>query len=261
MRALFRSLAVAWRTLSVVARLVVMAVFVAVWLTSSVATAVIPVAFGLASSVADLVVGASQTVRGKHQTQLAVRDDKLVQKARQAVDLSNENGKLKGQLETTRKETDVLRRKLAEADMVSYRGAKRPIREAVSDTSQRIARRTAAATSRNIATMPGESIPVYGIAVVVGATTWEVADACAMMSDMHALDVAFNPEHAISDREVCGMEVPTAGEIWERIKSAPGEIWQDMKDMNFHLPDLPFDDWAGTVVVLLDRFADWIGTE
>ncbi len=259
MRKLFRSLRLAWRTLSFAARLAVMAMLVAVWLTSSLATAVIPVAFGLASSVAGLVVGVSQTVRGKHQTQLAVRDDKLAQKTRQEVELSNENGKLKGQLATTRKETDVLRKKLDDTAVVSYRGAKRPIREAVSDTSQRIARRTAIATSRNIATMPGESIPVYGIAVVVGATTWEVADACAMMSDMHALDVAFNPENAISDREVCGTRVPTAGEIWDGIKSAPGNIWQDMKGMDFDLPDLPFDDWAATVLLWFDGFGDWIG--
>ena len=42
------------------------------------------------------------------------------------------------------------------------------------------------------------------------------------MKELHELDVAFNPDHAIDEREVCGMQVPTVDEILEKAKAAPG---------------------------------------
>lgn len=244
MKALTGSLRLAWRSLSVAARLGVMAALLAVWLVSSVLTAALPGAFLLASSLAGMMVDTAQTVKGRHTTQVKELDGKLKTKTVEADDLRKSNVRLKGELD--------------DAKFVPYRGAKRPIKEAVSDTSQRIAKRTAKAASRNIATMPGESIPVYGIAVVVAATTWEIYDACAMMAEMHELDVAFNPENAISDREVCGMRVPTAAELWQQVKAAPGQVWDDMKGYEFQLPDLPFDDWMAASLNWFGDVGDWM---
>lgn len=244
MKVALRSLRLAWRSFSLAARLLVVAGVLAAWLVSSVLTAALPGMFLLASTLAGLVVDATQTVDGRNKAKVKEVDGKLKSKTVEADDLRKSNVRLKGELD--------------EAKWVRYRGGKRAVKEAVSDTSQRVAKRTAIATGRNIATMPGESIPVYGIAVVVAATAWEVNDACQMMRDMHELDVAFNPENAISDREVCGMRVPTADEIWEQIRSAPGDIWQSMKNYNFELPDLPFDGWMTASIDWFGSLDDWI---
>lgn len=247
MSPLFRSLRLAWRTLSFAARLLVVAVLLVGWLASSVLTTAIPTAFRLASSLAGLVVDASQTVQGRHATRVKELDGQLARKQVAADALVGEN--------------KALRQKLDDAGTVIYRGQKRAIKEAVGETSERIAKRTSRAAARNIATMPGESIPVYGIAVVVGATAWEVNDACQMMGDIYELDVAFNPDHAISDREVCGMRVPTAEELWDRIKAAPGEVWREMKQWLPDLPEMRFGDRIAELLAWAGGLGDWIWTE
>lgn len=247
MRALLRSLRLAWRALSFAARLVFVAVLLVVWLASFALTATLPTAFLLASSLAELVVDAGQTVRGRHVTQVKELDGTLARTRIDADALSKEN--------------TILKRKLDDAGTVVFRGQKRAIKEAVSETSERVAKRTARAAARNIATMPGEAIPVYGIAVIAGATAWELNDACQMMGDMYELDVAFNPGHAISDREVCGMRVPTADELWDGIKAAPGEIWRDTKDVLPDLPEMRFGDRLAALLTLVGSLDDWIWTE
>ncbi len=258
MRGLIRSLGVAWRGLTVAARLGVMAVLLAVWLASSVLTAALPGAFLLASTLAGMVVDAAQTVKGRQAVEVKNLDGKLTKKGAEADDLAHKNKVLSRKLDDVVVENRALKTRLAASELVDYRGAKRPIKEAVKDTSERIAKRTAAAAGRNVATMPGESVPVYGIAVVVAATTWEIADACAMMRDMHALDVAFNPENAISDRKVCGLRVPTAKELWEQIKKAPGDVWSRMKGFDFALPDVDFTGMFSTVITWGDGLVTWV---
>lgn len=261
MRGLFRALRMAWRTLSLAARLFVVAMLLVGLLASSVLTAALPTTFLLASSLAGLVVDAGQTVRGRHAIQLKELDRQLARRQVDADRLEKKLGRKQADADALVRENSTLKRKLDDAGTVIYRGQKRAIKDAVSETSERIAKRTARAAARNIAAMPGEAIPIYGIAVVVGATAWEVTDACQMMGDMYDLDVAFNPDHAISDREVCGMRVPTAGELWDKIKAAPGEVWRDMKQLLPDLPELRFGDRLAALLAWAGSFHDWIGTE
>lgn len=139
------------------------------------------------------------------------------------------------------------------AKLVTYRGNKRLLQDAVGDTSRRISTRTATGASRNLAATFGEAWPVAGTAVIVTATTLELYDACVIMQDLHELDVAFNPDAAFGAdaKEVCGLRVPTAEEIWSKIKSSPGEVWTTVTEA---LPDLldtsgwkvpnPLDDYV-----------------
>lgn len=124
---------------------------------------------------------------------------------------------------------------------VSYRGQKRTLTEAIEDTTERVSRRTTLGTSRNVAATFGESVPMLGIAVVVGATAWEIKDACDTMKDLHELEVALDPTKAndAGVREVCGMAVPTKEELWEKVKSSPGAAWAKAKDAIPDLPDMP----------------------
>lgn len=124
---------------------------------------------------------------------------------------------------------------------VTYRGKKKLLGEAVQDTTKRVARRTAVGASRNVASTFGEAIPVMGIAVVVGATAWELKDACDTMNDLHELDVAIDPSKANAEEvsEVCGLKVPTKEEIWAKVKASPGEAWAKAKGVMPELPEMP----------------------
>ncbi|OYU40951.1 MAG: hypothetical protein CFE33_02430 [Pseudorhodobacter sp. PARRP1] len=100
----------------------------------------------------------------------------------------------------------------AEARLL-YRGEKTLINEIVADTAKRINTRMAAMMKSDIGGMVGQAIPYIGTAAIVGVTAYDLNASCEMMKDLHAMDVAFNPEHAIDSREVCGMRVPTVEEV------------------------------------------------
>lgn len=135
--------------------------------------------------------------------------------------------------------------------LVTYRGNKRLVQHAVSDASDRVARRTATGATRNLAATLGEAWPVAGIAVVVAATALELNDACVIMHDLHQLDVAFNPEKAIGagTQQVCGMKVPTQQVLWEQVTGSPSAAWATVKET---FPDLPSPD--------LSSFSDLFST-
>lgn len=106
---------------------------------------------------------------------------------------------------------------------LTYRGQKRRAADAVADTSKRVASRVKRVLNADIAAMAGEAVPYVGVAVIVGATTYDLQQSCELAHDLYELDVAFNPEHAINDAgEICGMRVPTPAEIWRSAKMAPG---------------------------------------
>lgn len=122
--------------------------------------------------------------------------------------------------------------------MVNYRGQRMLVSDAVENTVARVGRRLKVSSSRSVGSVFAESIPFFGIAVIVGVTTWEITDACDTMGDLYELDVAFNPDNAVPDdhSEVCGMTVPTKEEIWQFVKDSPGAAWEMAKEW---MPELP----------------------
>ena len=100
-------------------------------------------------------------------------------------------------------------------------------REATRDSLKAIQSRTRRTALANVAAAGGEALPFFGVAVIVGATGYEMHEACATMQDLHDLQLVVAPEDAdAEDRDaVCGIEVPTKEELWEGIKSAPGAAW------------------------------------
>ncbi len=259
MTAMFHSLGLAWRTLSIAARLLIVAGVLASCLVSSVLTAAVPGVFRLVSSLATAVFDATQTVDGRTKAKTAELDGRLESKTAEADMLGKELHRTRAEAADLRTKNTRLMGEVSEAKTVNYRGQKVFIKDAVSDTSRRISTRTVRSTTRNVAVMPGEGIPFYGIAVVVAETGLEVNDACQMMRDMYELDVAFNADHVITDGDtVCGMRVPTAAEIWDRIKSAPDVVWKEVKKMLPDLPNLPVDEWLSTVIGWGDGFMKWV---
>ncbi len=63
--------------------------------------------------------------------------------------------------------------------------------------------------------------------------------------DMHALEVAFNPDAANDPTvtEVCGLRVPTKEEIWAAIKASPGAARDTAAAVLDGLPEMPSVDW------------------
>jgi hypothetical protein len=202
-------------------------------LAGSVVMNVATVAF---SSVAMLVSGAYEAVTGVASV-LGAKDrkitnlsDDLVRKEAKIVSLSDEVVTLKA------------------PKTVTYRGQKRLLAEAVEDTAGRVSRRTAAGAARNAGSVVAEAIPVAGVAVVLGVTAWDIKDSCDTMKDLHELELAFNPATSPDPEasEVCGLTVPTKGEVWAAVKASPGKAWDAAAAYVPDLPELsiPSIDWT-----------------
>jgi hypothetical protein len=200
-------------------RTVVFAVVLAGSVTMNVAT----VAF---SSVAMLVSGAFEVVTGAASV-LGARDRKIN-------NLSDDLVRKEAEVVSLTDEVDTLRTPKS----VTYRGQKRLLAEAVEDTAARVSRRTAAGAARNAGSVVAEAIPVAGVAVVLGVTAWDLKDACDTMTDLHELELAFNPSVSPDPEasEVCGLTVPTKDEVWTTVKASPGVAWEVAAS---YLPDLP----------------------
>lgn len=88
---------------------------------------------------------------------------------------------------------------------------------AAKSISARLATRSAANATRNLSSVPAETIPVVGTAIVLGVTFWDLKDACATLKDLNELNKAFDHQ-PVNHTEVCGMKVPTQDEALSKIK-------------------------------------------
>lgn len=97
--------------------------------------------------------------------------------------------------------------------------------------------RSTRAVGRAVATAPAKALPYVGIAVVVGATTWEITDLCDTIRDMKEIQNAVDPtiSHSEAEQSVCGMRPPTKDEIWHQVTTAPDAAWHHIR---IFLPDL-----------------------
>lgn len=130
---------------------------------------------------------------------------------------------------------------LPELRPVVHRGERKLLSQAVKDTTQRVARRTAIDSARNVSSTFAEAVPAVGVAVIVGVSVWELKDACDTMRDLHELEVAVDPSVANdpSVTEVCGLRVPSKEEVWAKVVASPAEAWEGAKAMVPDLPDMP----------------------
>lgn len=125
---------------------------------------------------------------------------------------------------------------------VTYRGKPHLIKDAVSDTADRVSTRTAIAASRSASSVVAESIPYLGIAAIIGVAAWDIKDGCQTMKDLHELDLAFNPDKEIDAEavEVCGLKLPKHEDIWASVTSNAAESW---RQAGAYVPDLPDFEW------------------
>ncbi|WP_317057078.1 hypothetical protein [Roseovarius rhodophyticola] len=116
---------------------------------------------------------------------------------------------------------------LRKTKFVTFKGEKVSLEKATSTTIRSLQSRTTKVATANVASAAGESIPFYGIAIIVGATAFELNSACTTMRDLHELETAINPSTASQTdvNNVCGLKVPTREELWQGVKSSPGLAW------------------------------------
>ncbi len=128
---------------------------------------------------------------------------------------------------------------------VLYRGKRVAIKEAIIDTNDRIAQRTAFMASRNLTSIPAEAIPYLGIAVILSVTAYDLYDSCDTIKDLHELTIALDPSRKLSNDQtaVCGMEVPSTDEIWEKVKKSPGEAYSGAFAYSPGLPEFEMPFW------------------
>ena len=178
---------------------------------------------------------------------------------------------LRGEVSELISDLLLTRRQLSDgaSQLVSYRGERVAISEAVSETADRISSRARNSATREIGSMAGESLPWVGTAVIVGVTALELKDLCDTITDMNELKRAFDPSLAPSDDQltVCSIEVPTRQELWESIKSSPGRSWElaasfvpSMEDIrNMEIPDVNWAEYRASVGQTISSSADAVG--
>lgn len=169
---------------------------------------------------------------------------------------------LRGQLATASGEVARLNR--LHPQTVRLRGQEVPTRTAITSTLESVQARTIRVTKANVASIAGESFPFYGIAIVVAATTIEVAAACANMNDLYDLQVALDPESAVpSNRdEVCGLQVPTGEEVWDGIRNSPRAVWetsvQAVETASSGVTSFQIPEFSSAFDVTIAWFGSWI---
>lgn len=221
--------------------------------------------FSVLSSTAEAIIG-PRTVRNEHRDRvikletenstLSARSDQLRHKNQTlSAELDETNARYSKRIDALREKNRLLTKQSADTKVI-YRGKEQFAKDAVKDTSQKLANRVTIASSRNIATVFAEALPVVGIGVIVGATAWEINDSCEMMKDLHELDVAFNPDSAIDGTEVCGMSVPDRADVWQKIRESPAAAWNRAKDDMPELPD--FSETYASGVARATSLACWL---
>ncbi|MDO8777972.1 MAG: hypothetical protein Q7K57_56505 [Burkholderiaceae bacterium] len=89
---------------------------------------------------------------------------------------------------------------------------------ATTSFTKRLATRSAINASRNLSSVPAESIPYIGIGIVVAVTALDLYDACETLKDINALNSEFGSAHE-DQAKVCGLNVPTRQQILAQVKS------------------------------------------
>ncbi|GGA24439.1 hypothetical protein [Neptunicoccus cionae] len=204
----------------------------------------------LTSTAITAVAGAGSTVMGRSSIE--------------AHKMSTKNARLQNSLEIEKKRVAKLSKEsaaLRNKDLIRIRGRTTTVKKASSEVLNRVAKRTVRATATNLSSIPGESIPFYGIAIILAATAYELQAACANMKDIYELQVAINPDvsHA-SDRDtICAMKIPTKQEIWESVKGSPNAAWQSSREKLLEVSDDLKSVEMPTFSRMWKRFAGLIG--
>ena len=139
--------------------------------------------------------------------------------------------------------TDLIR-KLADSvkEATSLKNRLNANKKAVSRITKNITRRTILGVGRNIAAAYAEAIPVSGVVVILGVTTWELYDACQTMKDMDEIIRSMGIHDTVEEDKVCGKKLPSIKEIVKAIKSSPGKVLASVREFGVDIPEDALED-------------------
>lgn len=237
-------------------RSIMMVVFFAIFVASHTISAV----SAAVGTIFDTVLGI-QTVAEDLSKRLKKESGEVADLRKKTADLDGRNRKLSADVDDlkvkntalTRETTDLKKRATPD---VNWKGKKVPLKDAVADMSTTVKKRTAKVAAANVSSTFGEAVPVYGIAVIVGVTAYELKSACDTMKDIKELTSQIDPLYDVDDEttHVCGLKVPTRDEIVTTLKNSPELAWQmaqsaydgavDMIPNWEQLKALPSNSWA-----------------
>jgi len=101
--------------------------------------------------------------------------------------------------------------------------------------------------SANLAAMPLEAVPLFGVASIVGATAFELHQLCAISRDMNALRANFGLDQQDEQAStVCGLRVPTVRELTAQVAGRELDADQLHAECTRDLPSFEEDPRAWT---------------
>ncbi|PSJ16433.1 hypothetical protein [Nitrosomonas supralitoralis] len=182
----------------------------------------------LGPTLTDQLISHSPTIQRENDVRIAtkklsdinktlIREEEILTKKNKR--LTKDNGVLTKNNKTLIKDKEILTEankvlKENHAKLISGSARKSA---AVQKVSQRIASRSIAGATRNIASLPGETIPILGTTLIIGVTAWDILDSCEDLKDLNKLNSAF--KHPLEDQDVvCGIEIPTKEEVMAEVK-------------------------------------------
>ena len=153
--------------------------------------------------------------------------------------------------------------RLQKAGAITFRGRSTTIKAATREVLGRTATRTTRATIANVSSIPGESVPFYGIAIILAATTYEIKAACDNMNDLYDLQVAIDPDSARPDdrKAVCALQIPTGEEVWSSVKKSPQTAWNSsiatLGSVTDSVKSIEAPDFSGIWSSSINWIGDW----
>lgn len=85
------------------------------------------------------------------------------------------------------------------------------------ETAATVHKRLAKSVARNVAAIPAESVPYFGISLIIASVSLDIYDACQTMKDMNSLLVLLGQGE--ENPELCGQKVPTVDEVIANAKT------------------------------------------
>ncbi len=236
----------ATRIIFTTGRILAVLLFLSIFVASHTVTALA----AITSTAISAVAGTASTVIGRSKTE--------------TLGLSRQNARLRTDLDIEKRRVSSLvkeNERIRKVNVVTFRGRSTTAKEATQEVLDLTMTRTTRSTLANVSSIPGESIPFYGIAIVLAATSYELKAACDNMTDLYDLQVALGTETARSDDRsaVCALQIPTKKEVWNGIKKSPQVAWDTsiaaLDGVTDSVRTIEMPEFGG----MWRRFTNWIG--
>lgn len=123
-------------------------------------------------------------------------------------------------------------------------------RQVTANTARRVGQRAVGTTTRSVAAIPIESVPMIGISTIIATTLWEIRDACRTLDDMAEIQkqLGLEPDPSFADKACNALPVQgarldyygnmTISECRAEAQAARDRIYHLATEISEEIPDL-----------------------